>query len=61
MKKQLRDAGISADLDDVDGKNPGFKFNYWEQKGTPIRLELGAKDFAAKEVKFAKRHREEKF
>ena len=31
-------------LDDRDGKNPGFKFNEWELKGVPIRIEIGPKE-----------------
>ena len=33
-------------LDDRDGHTPGFKFNHWEQKGVPIRLNIGPKDIA---------------
>jgi prolyl-tRNA synthetase len=57
----LRAAGIRADIDHNDAKNPGFKYNYWEQRGTPIRLELGARDFAANEVRLVKRVDNEKF
>ncbi len=45
LKKELLQAGIRVTVDDRDNHNPGFKFNNWEVKGTPIRLELGAKDF----------------
>ena len=31
-------------LDDRDEKNPGFKFNEWELKGVPIRIEIGPKE-----------------
>ena len=48
-------------LDDRENYNPGFKFNHWELKGTPIRLELGKKDFEKKELRCAKRHNGEKF
>lgn len=30
-----------------DNVSPGWKFNHWELKGVPIRLELGPKDMAA--------------
>ncbi len=33
-------------LDDRDGHTPGFKFNHWEQKGVPVRLNIGPKDIA---------------
>jgi len=41
----LKSAGILVELDDRDNYNPGFKYNHWELRGVPIRLELGKKDF----------------
>ena len=40
----LKDAGVRVKVDAREGMSPGFKFNEWEQKGVPIRLELGPKD-----------------
>lgn len=57
----LKSHGIRAVVDDNDSKNPGFKFNHWEVRGTPIRLELGHKDFEKSEVKVVVRHSGEKF
>ena len=37
-------------LDDRDGYTPGWKFNEWELKGVPIRLEMGPKDLEAQQV-----------
>ena len=37
----LDDAGIRVDLDDRDGRNPGFKFNEHELNGVPLRIEVG--------------------
>ncbi|MFO8016426.1 MAG: His/Gly/Thr/Pro-type tRNA ligase C-terminal domain-containing protein, partial [Candidatus Woesearchaeota archaeon] len=31
-------------LDDRDGYTPGWKFNEWELKGVPLRIEIGPKD-----------------
>lgn len=59
--KTLKDAGIRCVIDDSDNHNPGFKFNYWEVRGTPVRLELGSKDFEKNEVKCCVRHNGEKF
>ena len=33
-----------VELDIRDQYSPGYKFNYWEMKGVPIRLEIGPKD-----------------
>ncbi len=40
----LAAADVRAHVDDRDNYNPGWKFNHWELKGVPIRLELGPKD-----------------
>jgi prolyl-tRNA synthetase len=56
--QRLRDefAGrIRVHLDDRDTHTPGFKFNYWEQKGVPIRLNIGPKDVAGNVVEVARR------
>jgi prolyl-tRNA synthetase len=37
----LRNAGVRVELDDRDERNPGFKFNEWELKGVPLRIEVG--------------------
>ena len=42
----LRKAGVKARADLRDGYTPGYKFNDWEQKGVPLRLELGPADLA---------------
>jgi prolyl-tRNA synthetase len=36
--------GFSVNIDDNPDTKPGFKFNYWEMKGVPIRIEIGPKD-----------------
>ena len=33
-------------MDDRSGYSPGFKFNEWELKGIPLRIEIGPKDLA---------------
>ena len=56
IKKALRSANIAAEVDDDDTHNPGFKYNKWELKGVPIRLEIGKKDFANEEVRLVVRY-----
>ena len=53
---ELKQAGVRVQLDDRPNYNPGFKFNHWELRGVPIRLELGNKDFAAQEMRMCKRN-----
>ena len=33
-----------VEFDNRDQYSPGYKFNYWEMKGVPIRLEIGPRD-----------------
>ena len=40
----LKGAGVRVKVDDREGLSPGRKFNEWEQKGVPLRVELGPKD-----------------
>lgn len=47
-------------FDDRDNHTPGFKFNHWEQKGVPIRLNIGPKDVANNVVEIARRDTREK-
>lgn len=44
LAKYLKKNGIRAHVDDRDNYTPGFRYNYWEIRGIPIRLELGPKD-----------------
>jgi prolyl-tRNA synthetase len=41
---ELRRAGVRLKVDDRDGMSPGWKFNEWERKGVPLRVEIGPKD-----------------
>ena len=51
----LKAVNIRAETDKRDGYSPGFKFNEWEQKGVPLRLELGPKDVADHSVTTSRR------
>ena len=46
VKEQLEKAGVRVVLDDSDA-SPGWKFNEWELKGVPLRVELGPRDIEA--------------
>jgi prolyl-tRNA synthetase len=51
---ELKAAGIRVKFDDRD-ETPGFKFNDWEMRGVPVRVEIGPKDVANKSVALARR------
>ncbi|MBU0648034.1 proline--tRNA ligase, partial [Patescibacteria group bacterium] len=53
IKEQLTDYSIK--IDDDENKSPGWKFNEWEQKGVPIRIEIGPKDVAKEKVVISRR------
>ena len=46
---------FSVKLDDRSEYSPGYKFNHWEMKGVPLRLELGPKDIDAKQIVLVRR------
>ena len=51
---QCLEKGIRVKVDNSNN-SPGFKFNEWELKGVPIRLEIGLRDISKKEVILARR------
>jgi prolyl-tRNA synthetase len=55
LRKELVQAGIRVKMDEREGMSPGFKFNDWEMRGVPLRLELGPKDVAKGSVVLARR------
>jgi len=59
-RDELKAAGVRVRLDDRAGYRPGFKFNEWELKGVPVRLEVGSRDLAAGSVTVARRDTGEK-
>lgn len=60
LAKTLKQVDIRTYCDDRENYNPGWKFNHWELKGTPIRIELGKKDFEKEEVRVVRRDTGEK-
>ena len=56
---ELRDQGVRIHEDWRKG-SPGFKFNEWEMKGVPLRLEVGPKDVENGNVVLARRDNGEK-
>uniref|UniRef100_A0A0K8SGP1 Bifunctional glutamate/proline--tRNA ligase n=1 Tax=Lygus hesperus TaxID=30085 RepID=A0A0K8SGP1_LYGHE len=44
------EAGVRVESDLRDNYSPGWKFNHWELKGVPLRIEIGPKDMANQQV-----------
>lgn len=59
IKCALESAGLRVKLDDGDN-SPGWKFNEWEMKGVPLRIELGPRDIEEGKALFFRRDTLEK-
>jgi prolyl-tRNA synthetase len=57
LKSTLDNANYRVKIDERDGVSPGFKFNDWEMRGVPLRIEIGPKDLAKNSVMLARRDR----
>ncbi|KAG6500789.1 hypothetical protein ZIOFF_040644 [Zingiber officinale] len=55
LKDLLLKAGIKVKVDDSEQRTPGWKFNFWEMKGVPLRIEIGPRDVANKSVVVSRR------
>ncbi len=44
QKKKLESLGVRVKCDDREGESAGFKFNKWEIRGVPVRLEIGDRE-----------------
>lgn len=60
LKKDLEAKGIRVDLDDNPNYSPGWKFNEYEMKGVPIRVEIGPKDIEKNQAVVGRRDTLEK-
>ena len=60
VAETLQEAGISAILDDRAQYTPGWKFNEWELKGVPVRIEIGPRDVSRQQVTMVRRDKSER-
>jgi prolyl-tRNA synthetase len=51
----LTKSGISANFDNREQYTPGWKFNEWEMKGVPLRIEIGPRDVERRQVTIVRR------
>ena len=60
IQNKLESKDIRVHVDDREGMSPGYKFNDWELKGVPLRIEIGPKDIENQNIVVAKRYNLEK-
>jgi prolyl-tRNA synthetase len=51
----LKNTGYAVVLDDREEYTPGWKFNQWELKGVPVRIEIGPRDLQQQQVMMVRR------
>jgi len=56
LAADLRKVDIRVFVDDDEKSSPGFKFNEWEMRGAPMRVEIGPKDVEKEQAVVAIRH-----
>ena len=60
LESDLSKAGVRVEGDYRDNYSPGWKYNHWELKGVPIRIELGPKDLKSQQFVAVRRDTAEK-
>ncbi len=60
LRAELIREGIRVYLDSRESQTPGWKFNEWEMRGVPLRMEIGPKDIEKSQVMLARRDTREK-
>ena len=60
LRAELTQQGIRVHLDNRESQTPGWKFNEWEMRGVPLRMEIGPKDLEKSQVMLARRDTREK-
>jgi prolyl-tRNA synthetase len=55
IRDELVARGLRVHIDDRESQTPGWKFNEWEMRGAPLRMEIGPKDLEKSQVVLARR------
>ena len=55
LRNSLAEGGIRVHVDKREGHSPGFKFNDWEMRGVPLRMEIGPRDVKNNNAVLARR------
>ncbi len=60
LERELKALGVRTKVDKREKESPGFKYNHWELRGVPVRIEVGPRDLDADSVVIARRDTGEK-
>jgi len=60
IRDELVARGMRVHIDDRESQTPGWKFNEWELRGVPLRMEIGPKDLEKSQVVLARRDTRQK-
>lgn len=60
LEKELQKVSVRTESDLRDNYSPGWKYNHWELKGVPIRIEMGTNDLKLKQFIAVRRDTGEK-
>lgn len=61
LEQKLKDSKIRVQTDDRDEYTSGWKFNDWEMKGVPLRINIGLRDIKDNQVELIRRDTKERF
>lgn len=61
LEQKLKDSQIRVQTDDRDEYTSGWKFNDWEMKGVPLRVNIGPRDIQENQVELIRRDTKERF
>jgi prolyl-tRNA synthetase len=50
LTHELKQKGIRTHVDQRAGPSPGFKFNDWELRGAPLRVEIGSRAWTPEQL-----------
>jgi len=59
IKQTLEQSNLRVNVDESE-QSPGYKFNEWEMKGIPLRIEIGPRDLAKNQVVAVRRDNKNK-
>jgi prolyl-tRNA synthetase len=61
LENKLKDSQIRVYTDDRDEYTSGWKFNEWEMKGVPLRVNFGIRDIREEQLELVRRDTKERF